>query len=611
MAVVMMRMIPATSAGVVFTRDPSGTDGARVESVDGLAESLVSGQKTPSAWVGDSTTLLSAVPEPARIALELSQRIEEAAGVPQDVEWAAIGDKVWIVQARPITVLDDHDGFDTPIDDHELTTAGIAEMIPGVLPPLGWALNQFMLDEAFRSVLANLGVLRGSEHEDRRLVRRVRGRVAIDFDQLRAIASEVPGAVEQLEDQYFGTTDGTTGRTTTPNRSRLARTWLELQSIRTQRVAIDAADVVVQSVQRIRPRRPALNVASDTWLLAYASRLTDLAARGLAAELGVAAAAAATYQQLESLLIKYLGKDGVTAALRVVSGVGAGVDHESHASAWVFAGPTWEESGSAPPGVDVDVVEQGRRRAQMVSELRRQVTTTPGWGRRRLLTGQVIDVRFRVLRRLIEQTVDHLRRREATKAAFLELGGEVRRVHLELGARLVRRRMLDDAVDVALMTPAEIQSAIQDGSPVRPDELRNRRNWISCFEAEGSLPHRFRGLPTRTPEPLPSGRILRGWAASPGRRHGRARVVRHRRDLLLEGEILVAETTDPSWSPLFVRAGAIVVERGGPLSHAAILARELGLPAVLNVEGATRVLDRRLVTVDGTSGRIVIEEEST
>ena len=171
--------------------------------------------------------------------------------------------------------------------------------------------------------------------------------------------------------------------------------------------------------------------------------------------------------------------------------------------------------------------------------------------------------------------------------------------------------MLNTAADVALMTPAEIQSAIRDGSPVRPDELRSRRNWISRYEAEGSLPHRFRGVPTRAPEPLPDGRILRGWAASPGRRQGRARVVRHRQDLLLEGEILVAETTDPSWSPLFVRAGAVVVERGGPLSHAAILARELGLPAVLNVAGATGALDSELVTVDGTSGRIVIEEEPT
>ena len=70
---------------------------------------------------------------------------------------------------------------------------------------------------------------------------------------------------------------------------------------------------------------------------------------------------------------------------------------------------------------------------------------------------------------------------------------------------------------------------------------------------------------------------------------------------------LVAEATDASWSPLFVRAGAIVVERGGPLSHAAILARELGIPAVLNVDGATKIHDGATVSVDGDQGVVVIE----
>ena len=77
----------------------------------------------------------------------------------------------------------------------------------------------------------------------------------------------------------------------------------------------------------------------------------------------------------------------------------------------------------------------------------------------------------------------------------------------------------------------------------------------------------------------------------------------------MAGEVLVAEATDASWSPLFVKAGAIVVERGGPLSHAAILARELGLPAVLNVEGATNFLAGRPVAVDGDLGVVVIEAE--
>ena len=80
-------------------------------------------------------------------------------------------------------------------------------------------------------------------------------------------------------------------------------------------------------------------------------------------------------------------------------------------------------------------------------------------------------------------------------------------------------------------------------------------------------------------------------------------------ELLSPGDVLVAAATDAGWSPVFLRAGAIVVERGGPLSHAAIVARELGLPAVLNLPGATAVLDGRRVTVDGDSGVVVLIPE--
>jgi pyruvate,water dikinase len=78
---------------------------------------------------------------------------------------------------------------------------------------------------------------------------------------------------------------------------------------------------------------------------------------------------------------------------------------------------------------------------------------------------------------------------------------------------------------------------------------------------------------------------------------------------LPNGGILLAEATDASWSPAFVDAGAIVLERGGPLSHAAILARELGVPAVLNVGVGLRSLDGRRLTVDGDSGMVVVHDE--
>ncbi|MGI9596445.1 MAG: PEP/pyruvate-binding domain-containing protein, partial [Acidimicrobiales bacterium] len=301
MAVVVMRMIPATSAGVVFTLDPGGSGGARVEAVEGLGESLVSGQRTPSAWVvdresagpGDRTDL---PPVPAR-ALELSLEIERSFGTPQDVEWAADGDGVAIVQARPITVLEDDDGFDTEPDEHELTTAGIVEMVPGVLAPLRWEMNRFLLEEAFRSVLDSLGIIRGTAAEGKPFVRRVRGRVAIDFDQLREAAAEIPGAVDELEQQYFGvapdrSTDAGADQARPARRSWHARMQSDLHTLRTRRHVIDQSEIVIRSTELLRRRRLPLTELSDAALLAYSCRLIDLGARGLAAELGVAASAA-------------------------------------------------------------------------------------------------------------------------------------------------------------------------------------------------------------------------------------------------------------------------------------------------------------------------------
>jgi pyruvate,water dikinase len=74
---------------------------------------------------------------------------------------------------------------------------------------------------------------------------------------------------------------------------------------------------------------------------------------------------------------------------------------------------------------------------------------------------------------------------------------------------------------------------------------------------------------------------------------------------LLPGDIIVARTMDPSWTPLLLRAAGVVLEEGGPLSHAAIVAREFGIPAVMNVPGATRgVADGDEIEVDGSAGTV-------
>jgi phosphohistidine swiveling domain-containing protein len=189
------------------------------------------------------------------------------------------------------------------------------------------------------------------------------------------------------------------------------------------------------------------------------------------------------------------------------------------------------------------------------------------------------------------------------------LGGILWRVDRELGRRLTAAGRLDEVDDIELLTGDEMVQLIH-GHALAPELLALRRRRRTAAELEAPLPRFFRGRPSApTPPPLEGGRF-KGWGGSPGRYEGRARIVRRpEKSGLRRGEVLVAHTTDASWLPLFQIAGAVVVEQGGPLSHAAVLARELGMPAVVNIPG---IVDRMagvpgaLVVVDGTTGEVGI-----
>ena len=114
------------------------------------------------------------------------------------------------------------------------------------------------------------------------------------------------------------------------------------------------------------------------------------------------------------------------------------------------------------------------------------------------------------------------------------------------------------------------------------------------------------------PPPAQAHGTLRGVAASGGRVTGKARVIFDPKDAaqLEKGEILVTPSTNPAWSPLFLQAAALVTEIGGTLSHGAILAREYGIPAVLNVRQATQqIRSGQTVLVDGYAGTITLLDE--
>ena len=608
MAVVMMRMVAAETAGVVFTRDPGGeANAARIEWVEGLGDTLVGGERTPEARVVPRDVDGVEGDRVVSAAIRLSLEIERREGAPQDVEWADDGEATWIVQARPITVGRDsiRDGFDDPVDDAELTTAGIDEMLPGVFPPLRWQITSHLVNEAFARLVDDLGA--GWYHHgtgDRRFVRRVRGRAAMDFDALRHLARRLPGgSVEELETQYFGSRRR--GGPVAPSRddpSRWSTLRHDIRSLRVRKRSSLDAEIVVHAVDALGCGRD-LSSVSARELSAYQFRLIDLAVRAAAAELAVASSATSSYRKIELILAPHLGEvDAGARTERVTSGHDVTVAPRPDASAAVFAGPTWVELDRSPPSA----AELHRRTASSSSDefdaLMSALRATRSWGER----GLVSAMRTRALRHLVAETTTLLRRREATKSALLRLGGEVRRTVLEQGRRLAATGLLDDPADIELMTMHEIDAAVA-GRGVPAVVLAGRRRWLHRCLSEPPLPRTFVGVPDHLPVQTPVGaHRLDGWAASSGSYTGIARFVSDAGDRIEPGDILVAEATDASWSPLFLDAGAIVVDRGGPLSHAAILARELGIPAVLNVEGASRLLDGRHITVDGDAGIVVL-----
>ncbi|MGE5210442.1 MAG: PEP-utilizing enzyme, partial [Acidobacteriota bacterium] len=486
--------------------------------------------------------------------------------------------------------------------------AGIGEMLPGVLPPLLWQVNSHLVDQAFRAVLDGLGLPLDSIAR-RGLLRRVRDRAALDFSELQQMATQLPGgAADELERQYFGSRR--TGRPVPraePRGGRIAGARHDLRVLVQQHRATQDAEVVCVAVAELRHRHVDLTELDDEALARYRFRLIDLGVRAMTAELASAAAAAAAYRRVElTLSSSFDDEEAGRLAGMATTRPGTVAVPRAHASAAVFAGPTWEETGRATP-VATAVATPGAPASDTASDpledlhhrlegMERFGPDAPmGWFRR-----SRID-------RAVEEAVDHLGRREHTKAAVLELGGEVRRVHLEFGARLVARGVLEDPTDVDLLAWREIEAGLRGAGPP-PGIIARRRRWIRRYQDEGPLPVRFRGRPERQVPSLPAGHRLEGWAASAGRCKDRAVFMDRPDDSLPTGAILLAEATDASWSPVFVRAGAIVLERGGPLSHAAILARELGVPAVLNVGAAVRSLDGCVLTVDGSSGIVVIHD---
>jgi pyruvate,water dikinase len=185
----------------------------------------------------------------------------------------------------------------------------------------------------------------------------------------------------------------------------------------------------------------------------------------------------------------------------------------------------------------------------------------------------------------------------------------LRRAVLEAGRRLAEAGVLREADDVLHLRLEELES-LGDPATLPPADAERIR---AAVRARSARRAELAGVPLIAPSVLFPGRVaggdalVTGTGASGGRATGPVRVIREAAGFgrLRSGEVLVCPYTNPSWTPLFQRAAAVVVDTGGIGSHAAIVAREYGIPAVMGTATGTSVLaDGQIVTVDGDTGRV-------
>ena len=650
MAVVVQRMVDAAQAGVAFTVDPvSGRrDVVVVEAVAGRGERLVGGRAKPRRYLvrqgEDGHALGDDLLDGARLAavVRLARRVEAWAGRPQDVEWALDrSGNVYLLQARPITVAG-------PLHQATVrwTRDNVGEVIPDPVTPLSWSVLEPVTNGAFRGVLRRLGVGRLSG----RLFARFYGRVYLNQTLFQAVMSRF----------YLSQA----GWRALP---RLA--WAGSRALwQILRLPGEAGEVV----QVIRTRCQAeegldLSALSPADLLARVEEWRRLERAAMEVHLAVTTVADLLYQALDKGLSRW-GDGSVTAAAltagltgmqsaevgRALAGLARSVRRDEDLCALVLGTPPRDlparlaetESGRALwARIETFLAQHGHGAerefelaaprwredpAPLLAALQAQVRALDDGASSDLAAPRaaaVASVEGRMsppsrwfFRSVLSRARTFTLARENLKYHFVLAHARLREICRALGARLTAEGRLNGEEDLFFLTVEEVVALVEGkvgGEEAQQRVARRRRMWEEYWSV--AAPPAIEERPGGRLHPVEvevaqaeDGPLLQGLAASPGTYTGRARVVRTLEEgaRLEPGEVLVAPATSPGWAPLLAAAGALVTEIGGVLSHGAIIAREYGLPAVLNVAGATRrIRTGCLVVVDGDRGTVHLVEE--
>jgi rifampicin phosphotransferase len=671
LAIVVQELIDAEAAGIVFTADPVTGDDTTIEinAAWGLGEAVVGGRVTPDTTSVDrdsrrimrtvinTKTIMTQSSDAGTTEVPVAQELQSAPAVtdqqalrladlalmveeivkdPVDIEWCRKGDQLFLLQARPITTAIHPDPWnDSRSGDFLWSNTNVGEAIPDVMTPATWSMVQVFLTDAMAtasippyvgygriggriylnlSVLMTLSAAVGvGEKPYRSLSEEVFGRLPADLeippvkarkrDILRAVlpmALHVLGEARRdvkVLDAYL-----------TEHPALCDRRRAEIAAVSSPVELADLwTDVLSPEFHRVSWMLSAATRSSGASFITTRKRLQrlvgDAAANALTAGLGAQAGQLASLGLLDGLEQLDAGE----------------IDRDTFNRRYGHRGPHEFEISTPRPGEDPHWIDEqlALRAASTTSYLdllrAQEQRRNEAWAE----LEQRHPVQARILHHQLRVWAKISRDRERARTEVIRYFW-VLRAYAQRADELTG---LDD--DIFFLDKAEIVRVLQ-GETIGPALINHRRAAYQAYSALPKYPALIRGTfnpyawaadPNRRSDIFVEGSLseadvaVRGFPGSAGVVEGLVRVLDDAADgaALQAGEVLVTTVTNVGWTPLFPRAAAVITDVGAPLSHAAIVARELGIPAVVGCGNATmrlRTGDR--VRVDGTAGTVEV-----
>lgn len=662
MCVVVQRMVKARTAGVLFTADPVSArrDRLVIDAVRGLGEALVSGEATPDHYEvdpGNGIVARDLVDGNAPVLsdteiLQLARQARDAAqrfGEPLDTEWAIdeAGNLFWL-QARPITTLPaDLNEFDTgclPAD--VMTTGNIGEMMPGAVCPLTLSVTLRGIEYAFQQLDVMLGAQQEIEN-DYKQVCSFYGHWFFNLSGKVASGGHIAGM--SAKEAGYSICGEEVPQLQEPPRQpwwvRARGGFRFFRRLQQSEAVVDAFENRLHREFRTpfcdTPQQQIVQIdALLCWVLevenVHVLSSSSSAVAGGILQGVIAKGERPTQEQLGELARLMAGASGVISAelVQELDVIVEHVVHSIHAARFCTEDAQdallWLQStaaGTAQSLFAAFLVRHGHRAYRelcvrekgwaedplpLIRTLQVSVRSQLSGATRRVAETQAVDASEYngFVRWLLPRVHNGIRRRERTKSLLVYITREAGKAYRHLGRLLVQQDVLPDEDLVCFFTHEELRACSGVPGAVQVQHALKRR---AAMEYQNRLQFPF--LCQGMPQPLAAGAtedsdgVLTGRPVSAGCVEGICRVAFSPEEAaqLQPGEILIAPITDVAWTPYFSVIAGLATDIGSSVSHGAVIAREYGLPAVVNLRSATsRFKTGDRVRLDGGKGTLVL-----